>query len=180
MSEQCGTKQTDLHGAYIPYAEALRLRWRIGTQVKRTIYATKLLANGNRVDRLVGMMDTPELAERTVWTHNQAVDALANLTDASWPAAFRLNRHTDVSNVSGTGVVADGYYWPKSEIAIIRWHGEWPSWNLHLRGIEAVQAVHGHSGLTAVEFTDTPALAVPDAVLEMFTAAVRVKALSAD
>ncbi len=181
MSEDCDVtvKYTDLDGRYIAMAEALRLRWRVGTKVRRTVYATKTIRNTGEVDRLIGMFDTPDLAEQAVRQHNAAIDELWRLTDAAYPAAFQLNRVKDVSNVSGTGVVATGYYWGKHELAIIQWKGPWPSWNIHLRGIEAVEHVHGHGGLTTIEWGEAPVYAIPDQVAELFAAAMRLKALDA-
>lgn len=67
---------------------------------------------------------------------------------------FRLFRHEDVSGVSGVGVVAHGVQFPDGTVAM-RWAtpGLPPSgafWD----SIEAVEAVHGHSGKTVVEWVD--------------------------
>ena len=61
---------------------------------------------------------------------------------------FQLHRDTDVSGVSGTGVVADGAVFPDGT-TVVRWRGErqstvvWPS-------IEDVRVIHGHGGATRV------------------------------
>jgi hypothetical protein len=55
---------TDRDGS-IGLDEAAGLAWRVGRKVGRTVYATT-----GGVDRLIGVMDTPELAERVVRDHN--------------------------------------------------------------------------------------------------------------
>ncbi|MFC8267825.1 hypothetical protein ACFUIZ_19140 [Streptomyces cinereoruber] len=72
---------------------------------------------------------------------------------------FRLQRHTDVTGVSGTGVVADGVLWPDGT-ASIRWRGDRPSavfWD----DIAHAEAVHGHGGATEIVWDD-PEPAAPD------------------
>ncbi len=66
--------------------------------------------------------------------------------------AFQLVRHTDISGVSGTGVVAEGVEFSDGTVAL-RWTSAWPtSVVFHDRGMEAVEAVHGHSGSTTIEW----------------------------
>lgn len=68
---------------------------------------------------------------------------------------FTLVRHDDVTGVSGTGVVADGVRFPDGVVAL-RWRSEWPtSVVFHDRGMDAVEAVHGHGGLTEVVWLDS-------------------------
>lgn len=52
----------------------LRVPWRVGRKVGRTIYA-KLFPESSDHDPLIGMMDTPELAEFAVRAHNDALEA---------------------------------------------------------------------------------------------------------
>lgn len=65
---------------------------------------------------------------------------------------FYLVRDTDVSGVSGTGVVAEGIEFSDGT-CVIRWQGErrstvvWPS-------IEDVKAIHGHGGATRIMWAD--------------------------
>lgn len=66
---------------------------------------------------------------------------------------FELHRDSDVSGVSGTGVVAEGIAFTDGT-AVIRWTvGEhrstvvWPD-------VDSVQAVHGHNGATRVVWID--------------------------
>lgn len=65
---------------------------------------------------------------------------------------FRLVRDEDVTGVSGVGVVANGVVFPDGVVAM-RWVSEWPtSVVFHDRGVEAVEAVHGHGGATRIEW----------------------------
>jgi hypothetical protein len=67
---------------------------------------------------------------------------------------FYLYRQTDVTGVSGTGVVAEGVAFSDGRVAV-RWRGPWPtSVVFHDRGVEAVIAVHGHDGATALIWID--------------------------
>lgn len=71
------------------------------------------------------------------------------------PRRFQLYRHTDISHVSGVGVVASGAQFPDGSVAV-RWHGAHPStvaWN----SIADAIAVHGHSGATEVRWLDDEA-----------------------
>ena len=64
--------------------------------------------------------------------------------------AFELHRDVDMSGVSGTGVVAEGVEFSDGTVAL-RWNSEWPtSVVFHERGIESVEAVHGHGGHTRI------------------------------
>lgn len=67
---------------------------------------------------------------------------------------FELHRDTDVTGVSGTGVVAEGVAFTGGVVAL-RWLSAWPtSVVFHDRGIEAVEAVHGHGGSTRIVWLD--------------------------
>lgn len=68
------------------------------------------------------------------------------------PRLFVLQRDTDVSGVSGTGVVAEGAIFSDGE-AVVHWLGEWPTTTPYPRGIESVKAIHGHGGATRVVVT---------------------------
>lgn len=68
--------------------------------------------------------------------------------------AFQLNRKTDVTGVSGTGLVAEGVEFTDGTVAL-RWIGKNPtSVVFHDNGIESVRTIHGHDGLTEVRFVD--------------------------
>jgi hypothetical protein len=65
----------------------------------------------------------------------------------------RLRRHVDVSNVSGTGDVAEFAEFSDGTVAV-HWFGEHPSTSVW-PDIRDVEAVHGHGGLTEIVF-DAP------------------------
>lgn len=48
------------------------LRWRTGRRVGRTVYA-QFSTDPNDTDILIGVMDSPELADETVASHNAAL-----------------------------------------------------------------------------------------------------------
>jgi hypothetical protein len=65
---------------------------------------------------------------------------------------FQLHRSTDVTGVSGTGIVAEGVEFTDGTVCL-RWVGKYPTsvvW--HDGGIASVEHVHGHDGLTLVRF----------------------------
>lgn len=65
---------------------------------------------------------------------------------------FQLHRRADVTGVSGTGVVAEGVEFSDGTVAL-RWCGKNPtSVVFHDNGIESVETIHGHDGLTTVVF----------------------------
>jgi hypothetical protein len=69
-------------------------------------------------------------------------------------ARFVLERHTDVSGVSGVGVVAEGIQFSDGVVAL-RWLGGNPtSVVFHDNGIESVKAIHGHNGATQIVWVD--------------------------
>lgn len=63
---------------------------------------------------------------------------------------FHLQRETDVTGISGTGVVAEGVEFSDGCV-VIRWvtgaHRSTVQWD---GGIEDVYAIHGHGGATQV------------------------------
>jgi len=66
--------------------------------------------------------------------------------------AFHLVRDVDETGVSGTGVVAEGVEFSDGVVAL-RWTSRWPtSVVFHERGLESVEAVHGHGGKTRIVF----------------------------
>jgi hypothetical protein len=66
--------------------------------------------------------------------------------------SFLLIRDEDVTGVSGTGIVAEGIEFSDGSVAL-KWLSEWPtSVVFHERGIESVQAIHGHNGSTRIQF----------------------------
>lgn len=68
---------------------------------------------------------------------------------------FVLQRNEDVTGVSGTGVVAEGVEFSEDGVVALRWLGGFPtSVVFHERGMESVEAVHGHSGATQIVWLD--------------------------
>jgi hypothetical protein len=72
-------------------------------------------------------------------------------TEPDFGRPFVLVRDTDISGVSGVGVVADGTLFPDGH-AVIHWRGNWPTTTPHPGGMESVLAVHGHGGATRVRW----------------------------
>lgn len=67
---------------------------------------------------------------------------------------FVLARDEDVTGVSGTGIVAEGVLFSNGVVAL-QWTSEFPtSVVFHQRGMESVEAVHGHTGRTRIEWVD--------------------------
>lgn len=67
---------------------------------------------------------------------------------------FVLQRNNDVTGVSGTGVVAEGVLF-SNDVVALQWTSEFPtSVVFHTRGMESVEAVHGHSGATQIVWLD--------------------------
>jgi hypothetical protein len=69
-----------------------------------------------------------------------------------WPRRFYLYRRADETGVSGTGVVADGVVWQDGTVTL-KWLGKHSS-EVSWRGMEHVEAVHGHNGSTLVVWRD--------------------------
>lgn len=67
---------------------------------------------------------------------------------------FQLQRDTDISGISGTGVVAEGVEFSSGEVVLSWIVGEHRSTVIWPRGIESVRAIHGHDGSTRVEWLD--------------------------
>jgi hypothetical protein len=57
----------------------INLFWRVGSKVKRTIYAV-VPDLGHDQHPLLGLMDTPELASETVFAHNTLLAQLRSET----------------------------------------------------------------------------------------------------
>lgn len=72
---------------------------------------------------------------------------------------FHLIRTEDVSGQSGTGTVAEGVEFHDGQVAM--------RWRTHIRSsalydcIQDVQEIHGHGGLTTVQWVDPPDLPTP-------------------
>ena len=67
---------------------------------------------------------------------------------------FTLERDEDITGISGTGVVAEGVLFSTGVVAL-QWLSEFPtSVVFHQRGMESVEAVHGHGGKTRIVWHD--------------------------
>jgi len=74
---------------------------------------------------------------------------------------FYLDRQEDATGISGTGVVAEGVEFSDGVVAI-RWlvpkgapgHGNPTSVVFHDNGMESVEKIHGHGGLTKIVWVD--------------------------
>lgn len=68
---------------------------------------------------------------------------------------IELHRDVDETGISGTGLVAEGVWWVESNIIALRWLSAWPtSVVFHERGMESIEAVHGHNGKTRIVVID--------------------------
>lgn len=74
---------------------------------------------------------------------------------AAAPRLFILQRHLDVSGVSGVGPVAEGVEWSDGTVSL-RWKGDHPSTTFWQAGIPAIEAIHGHGGATEVLYLSEP------------------------
>ena len=85
--------------------------------------------------------------------------------------SFIVIRHTDVTGLSGTGVVAEGVEWSDGTVTM-RWfdidhdtpnykRGVRPTTVMH-ENIKSVEALHGHNGATDVMWFDKEHRMWPD------------------
>ena len=65
---------------------------------------------------------------------------------------FVLFRSSDVSGISGTGIVAWGVLFPDGHV-VTRWNGE-PAQTCAFDQIEDVLIIHGHAGATRILWLD--------------------------
>lgn len=73
---------------------------------------------------------------------------------------FVLDRIIDVTKVSGTGIVAEGFEASDGTV-FLRWLSDTPS-SVIYDDIRAVERVHGHNGASVIRFLD----AEPEAPVE--------------
>jgi hypothetical protein len=67
---------------------------------------------------------------------------------------FVLERNVDHSGVSGVGRVAEGVEFSSGRVAL-EWLSEWPtSVVFHDKGIQSVEAIHGHNGASKIVYLD--------------------------
>jgi hypothetical protein len=67
------------------------------------------------------------------------------MNDLTFGRPFVLRRDRDISDVSGTGIIADGVVFPDGHAAI-HWRGKWPLTTPHPDGLESILAIHDHGG----------------------------------
>jgi len=65
---------------------------------------------------------------------------------------FVLDRHEDMTGVSGTGTVAWGVVFPDGSVAM-RWNTEWTSTAVY-ESMEHVENIHLHHGATTIVWLD--------------------------
>ncbi|MEV5449992.1 hypothetical protein [Streptomyces sp. NPDC052535] len=65
--------------------------------------------------------------------------------DIAFARPFVLRRDRDISDVSGTGIIADGVLFPDGHAAI-HWRGRWPLTTPHPDGMDSIIAIHDHGG----------------------------------
>lgn len=65
---------------------------------------------------------------------------------------FLLIRDTDVSGVSGTGIVVEGIEFHDKQ-CVLSWFGQYHSMEVHT-SIEQVMKLHGHGGATRIQWID--------------------------
>lgn len=70
----------------------------------------------------------------------------------SAPRRFNLNRHEDVTGVSGVGRVATGVRWPDGS-ATVRWLGDHATTTVY-GCMDDVSYIHLHHGSTVIEWID--------------------------
>jgi len=113
------------------------------------------------------MSDDPKPADPSeAMAHHRAMLAKQDRERLAGPMRrFELHRDEDVSGVSGTGIVAEGVAFSAGGPVALRWTSEWPtSVVFHDRGVESLEAVHGHNGRTRIVWLD--ASPVPDETSE--------------
>jgi hypothetical protein len=124
------------------------LRYELLTADSRIVAQAVVFPDGHTVARWFGsqrhttIRDTPA---GIAWIHG--------LTEpGTGPRRFELHRYTDVSGVSGEGVVASGAVWADG-VVLIRWNGDRPS-TVEWRSLDDAIAVHGHGGATRIAWID--------------------------
>lgn len=65
---------------------------------------------------------------------------------------FYLDRHRDVTGVSGTGCVAQGVMFSDGT-CVLRWFGKNPTTTIH-QSLESVHEIHLHGGASSIRWRD--------------------------
>ncbi len=69
---------------------------------------------------------------------------------------FVLERGTDPTGISGTGIVAAGVVWPSGKVTF-EWRAPDCSLTTHM-DLAAVTRIHCHNGATVIRWLDPPAV----------------------
>jgi len=102
---------------------------------------------------------------------------LLPLVKVAAPRPFQVIRISDVSGVSGTGVIAEGTEWSDGSCSV-RWLGADPCTQNWETGIKSFLKIHGHGGMTYIQFLDdsTTRVIFPDSFQHPRLARVLVRA----
>ncbi|MFK0172653.1 hypothetical protein ACIQU5_28040 [Streptomyces sp. NPDC090306] len=87
------------------------------------------------------------------------------MTSIEFGRPFVLHRSRDISDVSGTGIIADGAVWPDGH-AVIHWRGRWPLTTPHPDGLDSILAIHDHGGQGDLDVIWADPDPDPDTVLD--------------
>lgn len=80
---------------------------------------------------------------------------------------FNLVRATDVSGVSGTGVVAEGVQFSDGS-CVMRWLSDKTSTAIY-KDADRLISIHGHEGATKIDWKSTIKLDDPGTAIAMYT-----------
>ncbi|TDE07488.1 hypothetical protein [Jiangella asiatica] len=75
---------------------------------------------------------------------------------AHLPRRFALHRRYDLSGISGTGLVAYGTQYPSGRVTLAWCCSDVQSVAVY-DGIDDIERIHGHGGLTEIRWIDPPA-----------------------
>lgn len=84
--------------------------------------------------------------------HGKVPEAKTNKAEGLGMRLFRLERDTDHTGVSGTGIVAEGCQFTDATV-VLRWLSEHAS-TVVWRNIDDAMTVHGHDGATRLVWVD--------------------------
>jgi len=119
-------------------ADDRAVNYDVDRQAGREVVADLFGGDFNAADDFIGKL------YRAGW------DITVRAVDHQGPYPFVLVRDEDITGVSGTGIVAEGVEFTGGSVAL-RWDTDWPtSVVFHDKGIESVEAIHGHGGKTRV------------------------------
>lgn len=106
-----------------------------------------------KVNRVYSSQEVLPTTNSMVETINDLIDYLDYYKPSNRGIRrFLLDRETDVSGVSGTGIVAEGVVF-SDKSCVVHWLGEYPTTTPH-PNIDSVLGVHGHNGHTNIVWLD--------------------------